>query len=171
MEEEDTYQYMQRFFLPEAALERLKDPAIIQRFIDEDQCFQDVVGFEQEVMDEFYRVAHRIFQEGRYYEAADAFVFLTTLNPYVYEYWLGLGMAEQLTEDYPSSLTAYAMAIANDDSNPLPYYHSAHCYYQMDDKEKALASLELAIEQARRDEIYANILAEATASKEKILNR
>jgi type III secretion system low calcium response chaperone LcrH/SycD len=133
------------FQIPKEALEKLQDPHYIKKQMDEGKTFQEILGYSIETMERFYEAAHVLFQKQQYEEASDAFIFLTVLNPGVHNYWLGLGMSEQLNEEYDAALMAYNMAIATNSDNPLPHYHSASCYYALHDKHNARIALEAAI--------------------------
>lgn len=156
------------FEIPSDALEKMKDPAHIKKQVEEGKTFQEILGYSSETMDKFYDAAHHLFQKQQYEEAADAFVFLTTLNPKVHSYWLGLGMSEQLIEEHDSALLAYGMAILTNMENPLPHYHSASCYHALQDRNSAIISLELAIRQAEGREEFSLIKEKAEALLNKL---
>ena len=118
-----------------------------------------------DTMEKFYQGAYNLFHQQEYRKAADAFVFLTTLNPYVHNYWLGLGMAEQLEGGYQEALLAYAMAILSDGSNPVTHYHSATCYRALNDKQSALQSLEMAIRCSGDKAEHLNLKEQALLAK------
>lgn len=145
------------FQISKEALEKMKDPLHVKKQVEEGKTFQEILGYSIETMERFYEAAHSLFQKQQYEEAADAFVFLTTLNPKVHNYWLGLGMSEHMIEEYDSALMAYGMAIITNVENPLPHYHSASCYRALQDKNSALIALELAIRQAGDHRHYATI--------------
>ena len=159
------------FQIPQEAFERLKDPLHIKKLVDEGKTLQEILGYSIETMDKFYEAAHSLFQKQQYEEAADAFVFLTTLNPKVHNYWLGLGMSEQLIEEYDAALMAYGMAILTNMENPLPHYHSASCYQALHDKNSAIISLELALRQAHGREEYALVREKSESALNQLNNK
>ena len=132
----------EEFQIPEDAMERLRDPEVIKTYIAEGKTFQEILGYDNEIMEKFYQGACRLFENRRYDEASDAFVFLTTLNPYVHNFWLALGMAEQSREEFSAALVAYGMAGINDPSNPVSLWHTAHCHYLMSEPRQAREMLE-----------------------------
>lgn len=136
---------MEEFRIPKEAVERLKDPTALNQMLGEGKTFQEILGYSDDVIDKFYETARRLFEEQRYDEASEAFIFLTTLCPYTYNYWLGLGMSEQLNNEPSSALVAYGMAILTDPHPPISHYHSASCYKTIGDSQAAAASLEWAI--------------------------
>lgn len=162
---------MDEFKIPEEAYEKLQDPAYFKQQIDEGKTFQDILGYSSETMEKFYKVAYTYFQQQRYRESCEAFTFLTTLNPTVFNYWLGLGMSEQMCEEYNSALLAYAMAAMVDVTNPIVHYHSASCHRSLMDDESALSALDLCLLNAGDREEFAEIKTLATEAKERLQNR
>lgn len=161
-------EHLDEFQISKEALEKLKDPLHIKKQVDAGKTFQEILGYSIQTMDKFYEAAYSLFQKQQYEEAADAFVFLTTLNPKVHNYWLGLGMSEQLNEEYDAALMAYSMAIVTNAENPLPHYHSATCYRAVHDKESALLALELAIKHAGDHENHSAIKVHAQQAYDKL---
>ena len=122
-------------------------------------------------MDSLYEDAYVLLQNGEHSNAADAFLCLTTLNPYVSSYWIGLGLAEQTHRACHAALVAYGMAIVCDEKNPFPYYYAASCHYLNDDFDEALNSLQLALEKAEGNPFYNDIRSRALASQAALLEK
>lgn len=171
MEEQSNKMPEDAFKIPEEALEKLHDPEYLHKQIEQGMTFQEILGYDEAQMEKFYGAAYDLFQEGRYQDAADGFVFLTTLNPYVHNFWLGLGMSEQLNEEYESAIVAYGMATMTDMESPVPHYHTAKCHYLMGDTDTALSFLNLAIELAADREPYTALKADAIATKARLEKR
>lgn len=159
---------LEEFQIPKEALERMKDPQVLMQMVEEGKTFQEIIGYTEDTMEKFYKGAHNLFQQQKYREAADAFIFLTTLNPYMHNYWLGLGMSEHLNQDYQGALLAYGMAILSDTQNPLPHYHSAGCYQALDDQDSMLTCLDLAIRAAENKPEYAHVKSQAEKAKDRV---
>lgn len=157
---------MDEYKIPKDALEKLKDPELLRRKINEGKVLQEIIGYTPETMEKFYQIAYNLFQHQHYQEAGDAFIFLTTLNPYVYNYWLGLGMCEQLCNKFDGALIAYATSILIQVENPISHYHSATCYEALNDPGNAIASLELAIMYAGEKPEYETIKRHAIAARD-----
>jgi len=156
---------MEEFKIPEEALERLVDPKILIKLIKEGKTFQQILEYSDETMDKFYKVGYESFEKQNYEKSAEIFTFLTTLNPTIFNYWLGLGMSEHMLEDDHAALLAYAMASMVDASNPIPHYHSASCYRSILDDESAHASLDLCILHADDKEEHRQLLEQARKAK------
>lgn len=159
---------LEEFNIPEEITRQLQDPLLLRRHIQEGKSFQELLGYSDETMEKFYQAAYNLFQKQKYQKAAEAFTFLTTLNAERHNYWLGLGMSEQVLEEYHGALLAYAMAMMTDITNPLPHYHSANCYRSLLDNANALTALEQAISRAANSEEYQYIHESAVALKERL---
>jgi len=159
---------LEEFQIPKEAMDRLKDPEVIQRQVKEGLTFQEILGYENETMEKFYHTAHQLFQKEEFKKSADAFIFLTTLNPYVHHYWLGLGMSEHLNANYQAALLGYAMAILTNVENPVAHYHSGNCYRALNDLASACQSYEMAIRCAEEEPQHENIKARAIKAKEEV---
>jgi len=162
---------LEEFKIPEEAVEKLQDPEVLQEHLAEGRTFQEILEYSDETMEKFYHAAYNLFQNGLYHEAADAFVFLTTLNPYVHNFWLGLGMSEQRNEDYEAALVAYGMATMTDMDSPVPHYHSGHCYYLMGEYDTSVSVLDITIELCADAEEHASLKKDALTAKERVQKR
>src|SRR5581483_1350690 len=100
--------------IPDDVLEKLQEPETFRKYIEEGKSLQEIIGYSDELMEEMYQAACQVFREGHHQEAEDAFLFLTTINPYVYAYWLGLGMSYHLLEEYEQAILGYDCAMALD---------------------------------------------------------
>lgn len=158
------------FKIPEIKREILNDPQKLQQQIASGKTFQEIIGYTDLTMDKFYVAARQLFEKQRYEESADAFLFLTTMNPFVHHYWLGLGMSEQLIDEPFAALMAYNMAILIDKSNPIPHYHSATCYRALHDLDNAVLCLDETILAAGDKEDHAQIKQQALSAK-KLISR
>lgn len=162
---------LEEFKIPEDILGRIKDPKVLKKQLDEGMLLQDILGFPKETMEKFYSVAHHYFQTQNYEKASQAFTFLTSLNPGVYTYWLGLGMSEQMTNEYHGALLAYTMASLVDKSDPIPHYHLAHCYHAIHDDESALGALDKVILDCSAHEERKELREQALRFKNRIIDK
>jgi type III secretion system low calcium response chaperone LcrH/SycD len=160
---------LSEFHLSKKAKAKLKNKKILQKEIAEGKTAQEIMEFSDETMAKFYKAAYVIFEHKRYQDAANAFLFLATLNPHHHEYWLGLGMATQLNQDYESAIDAYELAAMCDISSPVPYFYLAKCLFAIHDRESALQALDLAIETADDLEEYTELKRQAELAKEMLL--
>lgn len=160
---------LSEFRLSEKAKAKLKNKKLLKKELAEGKTAQEIMEFSDKTMAKFYRAASLLFEHKRYQDAAHAFLFLATLNPHYHEYWLGLGMATQLCQDYESAIDAYELAALCNISSPVPYFYLAKCLFAIHDRESALEALNLAIETADDLEEYVELKRQAVLAKDILL--
>ena len=138
-------EHLEQFRIPEEAVSRMNDTGFLMKELALGKTLQEIIGYTDAQMEDFYQVAVRVFREGRYDDAEGIFTFLSTLNPNVYAFWLGLGMCYQLKEEYEQALLVYTCASDVDLAMPLPDYYRAGCFSLLQDTTKAIHSLESAL--------------------------
>lgn len=160
---------LSEFQLSEKVKAKLKNLKLIKKELAEGKTAQEIMGFSDKTMAKFYQASYFLFEHQRYHDAANAFLFLATLNPYHHEYWLGLGMATQLCHDYEAAIDAYELAACCDISSPVPFFYLAKCLFAIHDRDSALQALNLAIETADDLEEYSDLKHQAELAKEILL--
>lgn len=157
--------FLNEFKLSKKARETLKNKKFLKKEIAAGRTPQELIGFSQETMAKFYGAAYHLFENRHYKEAADAFLFLVTLNAYNHDYWLGLGMASQMSGDFDLAVDAYEMAAICNMDNPVPYFYLAKCLFAMHDRSSALQAIELAIEYSTDNPEFAELKKQALAAQ------
>jgi len=157
------------FKLSKKVKEKLKNKALLKKELAAGKTAQQIMGFTDETMAKFYRAAYHLFENRRYADATNAFLFLVTLNPHNHDYWLGLGMATQLYGDFEAAIDAYEMAAITDMESPVPYFYLAKCLFAIHDRESALQALELALEYADDRPDYVELKQQALAARKLLL--
>lgn len=153
------------FHLSQEVKEKLKNKEYLKQEFSQGKSAQEILEISNEAMAEFYKAAHQLFQHKRYMDAANAFLYLATLNSYNYEYWLGLGMATQMCQDFESAIDAYEMAAICELDNPVPYFYLAKCFFAINDKENAMNALELTLEYSQGIPEYGELRKQAIAAE------
>ena len=95
-----------------------------------------------------YGQAYRLYNTGKYKEAAQIFRLLIMINSTEPKYAMGLAACFHLMKDYKSATNTYSLIGIIDPQNPIPFYHSSDCFMQMGDQASALVMLEMAIKRA-----------------------
>jgi type III secretion system low calcium response chaperone LcrH/SycD len=160
---------LDEFKLSKKAKEKLKNKELLKRELANGKTPQEILGFKEETMAKFYRAAYQLFEHQRYIDAANAFLFLVTLNTHKHDYWLGLGMSAQLCGDYEGAIDAYEMAAITDVESPVPYFYLAKCLFAIHDRESALQALDLALEYAEGKDQFTDLIQQAKAAKALLL--
>lgn len=149
--------------------QKLKNKTLLKKEFAEGKTAQEIMGFTDETMAKFYKAAYHLFENRHHTDAANAFLFLVTLNPYNHDYWLGLGMSTQMSGDYDAAVDAYEMAAICDICSPVPYFYLAKCLFAMHDRESALQALDLAMEYAGDIPEYADLKQQARTARMMLL--
>lgn len=157
------------FKLSKKAKLKLKDKEKLKKELAAGKTAQQIMGFTDEAMAKFYGAAYRLFEARHFRDAANAFLFLVTLNPYNHDYWLGLGMATQMNGDYEPAIDAYEMAAICRLESPVPYFYLAKCLFAIHDRESALQALELAIEYSGEGLEFSTLKQQAIAARDLLL--
>ena len=126
------------FVISEEAVKRLSDEDLLAEYFDEGKPLQELFGFSNEATAEFYGVARELIELKRHQEAVKAFLFLTALNPYISEFWLGLGLAKQQCKLLEDALYAFGVAYGLDGSDIFPYALAAQCCIDLKRFDRAL---------------------------------
>jgi len=157
------------FEISKEARKKLKNKKWLKKALSEGMTPQEILEFSDETMNKFYVAACKLFENKRYMDAANAFLFLVTLNSYHYDYWLGLGAATQRCGDYEAAIDAYEMAAICHLESPEPYFHLAKCLFAMHDRDSALQAIDLAIEYSDGRDEYFDVHKQALAAKALLL--
>jgi len=111
---------------------------------------QDLLGFSAERLGTLFETAVGLLQQHRYDEAVQGFDFLTRVNPYVADFWIGLGLAHLAREAYKPALGSFMAAQTMDPSREEPYTYAVDCCLEMKDFDQAQAILNQGLRYAKR---------------------
>lgn len=161
---------LNEFELSPEVREKLKNKKILQKELREGKTAQQILNFSDATMAKFYGAAYFLFEHKRYDDAAQAFLFLATLNPGNHEYWLGLGMAAQMMHNYDTAIDSYELSALCEIDNPVPYFYLAKCLFALHDRSNAIEALDLAIAAADERIEYATLKAQAQEAKRILLS-
>lgn len=127
--------------------EKYKDDLI--HYFEKGGTWQELLKYDQGLLNRQYNRGLELYQQAEYKNAAALFSYLTTLNPYEYRFWMGLGFAKQSDRSYEEAIVSYTAAGALDSEQPLPFLHAAQCYYALQLRELALENLQKTVEIAK----------------------
>jgi type III secretion system low calcium response chaperone LcrH/SycD len=158
------------FIITDKIESKLKNKNNLKKELGEGKTAQEILGFSMQTMAKFYRAASHLFELKRYGDAANAFLFLVSLNSANPDYWIGLGMSTQLSGNFDDAIDAYEMAAICEVNNPVPYFCLAKCFFAIHDRDSALQALDMTIEYASDKDEYSPILIQAKAARESLIN-
>lgn len=126
------------------------EPALL-KYLEEGGTWQEILGYDAEVMEDYYATAQTSYEEREYAVAIGGFQYLTLLNPYEYRHWFGLGCAQHAAGKFEEAIAAYTAAGAIELNNPFPELHIAQCLAALDLLSDAIARVEEVLPLARRE--------------------
>lgn len=130
---------------------------------------KDSLDIPPEHLESIYSLAHNLYENGKYDEAANLFRLLIMIDHFEYKYHFGLAACMQMLEDYLKACTAYMMAASIDIKTPLPHYHAAECFLKMQEPGSACISLDLAIEAAGNQKEFSILKERCLLTREKLI--
>ena len=105
-------------------------------------------GLPPDSAEALYALAHQLYQQAQYAEAARLFAFLVMLNACDLRFHMGLGASKQMLRRHQEALRHYAVASLLDTTDPTPLLRSAECFLSLGKRAEARERLRLALGQA-----------------------
>lgn len=118
---------------------------------------KDALGLTDAQIEGLYGQAYRLYNTGRYTDAKSIFRMLVTLNPLEGKYHMGTAACLHMEKKYESAIGMYMLTSTMDATNPIPMYHTADCYINLNELEAAVYALELCVAGCGDSEEYAII--------------
>ncbi len=118
----------------------------LTNYFEKGGTWKELLNYDENLLQTQYKKAYDLYQKADYKNAAAIFSYLTVLNPYEYNFWMGLGISKQSDRLYEEAIVSYTIAEAMDAENPLPHLHLAQCFYALQAREQAVEHLKRAIE-------------------------
>jgi type III secretion system low calcium response chaperone LcrH/SycD len=122
--------------------------AMSRNLFKRDFLMKDALGMSDNMVEGIYGQAYRLYNNGKYKDAAHLFRLLVMLNSTESKYLMGLAACFHMMKEYKSATETYALCSMLDGNNPLPHFHASDCYLQMKDSGSAIISLTMAIKRA-----------------------
>src|SRR4051794_20353500 len=79
-------------------------------FVTSGKKMQELLGISDVTLNRYYSVAKDLLHEKNWADAKDVFNFLTLLNPFMFQFWIGLGISEIEQGKYLEALAAFTMS-------------------------------------------------------------
>lgn len=157
------------FRLSGAVRKKLKNKSLVRAELEQGKSGLEILELPEETMEKLSQASYLLFEQKRAAEASCAFLFLASICSNEGKYWLGLGMSLQFSHEYEAAIDAYEMAALCDIQNPVPYFYLAKCLFAIHDRDGALQALDLAIETAGDEHIFAEIKKQSELARQLLL--
>lgn len=127
---------------------------------------KQVLKFSDQTMEAIYGQAYNLYNQGKYKDASYIFRLLMMLDYLNSKYSLGLAACLHRMKDYKQAANVYLMCGMLDPKNPIPHYHAADCYIQLNAPLLAVFALDMCINAAKDQPQYDTIKQRAELMKE-----
>ncbi|MBT3394752.1 MAG: SycD/LcrH family type III secretion system chaperone [Waddliaceae bacterium] len=107
---------------------------------------KDALQFTPGMIETIYAQAYTLYNAGKYKDAEEIFRTLIFLDPLQARYHMGLSSSLHRKKEYNEAIKQYIVTSFFDENNPLPYYHAADCFLELNDPDSAQDVLQKAIE-------------------------
>ncbi|RDB31804.1 SycD/LcrH family type III secretion system chaperone [Candidatus Similichlamydia laticola] len=133
--------------------------------------FKDALGLSEENMEAFYAWGFQLFEKKQFSEAFQLFNILVILDPIQWKYRYALATTLHRQKNYKDAVKAYLMSVMLEPARyiPLPHYHAADCYIQMQDFCSAIVMLDLCMKHCDPDSSEHQIILERAEVLKKAL--
>lgn len=109
---------------------------------------KEALGLTDAMIEGIYGQAYRLYNTGKYKDAAQIFRLLLMITSKESKYAMGLAACFHMQKDFKSAIVTYCMVTAMDPKSPVPFYHCADCYIQIGDPFSAVVALETAVKKS-----------------------
>ena len=90
-------------------------------------------NFSSDIQFLFYEIATSFYYNADLEKSINCFIFLTTINPYVPAFWIGLGLAYERNLDHYKAIDAFKVAITVSPDDFTPYCGLIRCFETIKD--------------------------------------
>jgi type III secretion system low calcium response chaperone LcrH/SycD len=136
----------------ERAAELAQKAQSLSQMSDEEarkQTAQQLLRLTNEQMEQFYQVAKRWFEQGNFQNAVDLFTLLTSFNPWVPAFWVGLGLSYEKLKVWDKAAVSHVAALQANPDELTPILQAAYCLHQAGRGADARKLLEKALEETK----------------------
>ena len=109
-----------------------------------------------------YLFAYRLFNSGRFDEAAEVFKMLTLLAPMEAGFAVSLGVCYHKLHKFEDAIRSYLLGALTDLTDPVPYFYAYDCFLNLNDIISAGIMLSNVVTKCGDDPKYAKLKDRAT---------
>ena len=139
--------------------------AIMEQVLKKGIMPKTALKIGDDTMEAIYTQAYNLYNQGKYKESSYIFRLLMMLDFTTSKYILGLAACLHRMKEYQNAAHLYILCSALDPTNPMPHYHSADCYLQLNALDLAIFALDMAIKAAADQPQYSTIKERAILLK------
>jgi type III secretion system low calcium response chaperone LcrH/SycD len=118
---------------------------------------KDACGVGDNTAEAMYAQGYQLYNNGKYGEARQIFSMLTVLNPLEPKYLLGQAASTHMMRELEHAAELYVRYTILSPQDPVPYYHAADCYIQLQEVDCAIVALNMVIKKSGEKPEYSSI--------------
>lgn len=118
---------------------------------------KDACGMGDNTAEAMYAQAYQLYNNGKYGEARHIFAMLTVLNPLEPKYLLGQAASSHMLKDLEHAAELYLRFTIISPQDPVPFYHAADCYIQLQELDCAIIALNMVLKKAGDKPEYSSL--------------
>lgn len=122
----------------------------IDLILKKNKLFQEMLGVSNENLPSLYDHAIQLLNAHRYEEAESALSLLTKLNPYLPDFWLGLGLSYMGMASFSQAFQSFLMACTMNPYRFDGYENAVQACIEMNNYPQAQAIINQACQFAKR---------------------
>lgn len=124
----------------------------LMEFFSRGHTLAMALGVSRQAQEQLYLLAHRLYGQAKYGEAAHIFGQLTTINHLDRRFPLGAGACAHMQRHHNDAVAYYGVAFILDLTDPVPPIYMAENLLAMGERDKARQMLDHGLVQARHHE-------------------
>jgi type III secretion system low calcium response chaperone LcrH/SycD len=173
--EEQLQEFLDKYYPPEELLEEKAEEyadsiepgaseASKQRLIDAfkenyygRKTFAERFKVNEELLSGTYAVAFTKYNHGMYAEARNFFNLLVLMDEYNPDYRFGMAATLHMLHEYDEAIPHYNVCTVLDLDNPIPWFHLADCYMQLEKWDLAMFALRSVVHRVKNKELFKEI--------------
>lgn len=124
-----------------APLPPLEDGIALMDYLASGHTLGPLLGHTAQAQETMYALAHRMYGQAKYDDAARIFSHLVTCNHMDARFFVGFGACMQMKGRHPQALKFYGVASVLDLADPTPVMHMAECHLALGDHAQARTAI------------------------------
>jgi len=135
----------------EKILDLWQDQETWNNEIAKGKVLQEMIHCTDHELEVIYTLGFTLYNQAKYEDAGNIFLFLTQLNPKVGAFWSALGTAEERLGELKDAANAYLLAAELEFDTLSPYLHAAKCLLKLGRANDAKKVLQVAIDRSETE--------------------
>lgn len=145
--------------------EAKKYEKMMHEVLIENKTPMEGLKIDKDTIDILYAHAYQLYNSGKYKQAEIVFIFLSFMDPSSVPIRLGIAASMHKNKEYREAIDAYQAIVPMDPYNPMPLFHAADCWLELNEPLEAAGCLHVARAQAwKNPEKYPGIMERADMS-------